>query len=505
MSPPEAPASVASAAISVALSASTTESYAVTVSDGTSTTTSNLVINLTGVNDAPTLGAVTKSVTEDTTTTFAATDFTAQYNDVESTALVSITVVTLPATGTLKLSNAAVSTGQVITAANLGNLTYEPASNDSGTKTFTVTASDGLLPSAVATVTINLAAVNDAPVATASPGNTVATVQTPVVVDSGITVTDVDSATLASATVTVSGGYQADQDVLGFSNTGAQSHGNISASFNTSTGVLTLVSAQASATLAQWQAALRAVTFSNSSNTPNVANRTISYVVNDGGLPSAAATKTFVPDYNLAPAFTKAPTPVAAMQGSSVFLNAVVSGWPTPTLQWRRNGVPIEGATRNVLAIHGVIPSDAGSYSLVASNVVQTVESGGATLTVTAAPGELFGAGLSEYGSLGDLSAQGGVARLAKQLWPVGSAEGVVQVAAAGRHSLIMTAAGKVYGMGHNFASALGIVSNAASYPTPELILDNVRQVAAAQDNSYFLRRDGTLWGVGTTQQGMLG
>ncbi|MFM8335834.1 MAG: immunoglobulin domain-containing protein, partial [Opitutaceae bacterium] len=124
---------------------------------------------------------------------------------------------------------------------------------------------------------------------------------------------------------------------------------------------------------------------------------------------------------------------------------------------------------------------------------------------VMAAPGELFGAGLSEYGSLGDLSAQGSVARLAKQLWPAGSTEGVVQVAAAGRHSLIMTSAGKVYGMGHNFASALGIVSNAASYPTPELILDNVRQVAAAQDNSYFLRRDGTLWGVGTTQQGMLG
>jgi alpha-tubulin suppressor-like RCC1 family protein len=81
----------------------------------------------------------------------------------------------------------------------------------------------------------------------------------------------------------------------------------------------------------------------------------------------------------------------------------------------------------------------------------------------------------------------------------------VIQVAAAGRHSLILTASGKVFGMGHNFVSALGIASNAASYPTPELILDNVRQVAAAQDNSYFLRRDGTLWGVGTTSEGMLG
>jgi len=497
----------AAAIKALAAGASASDVFTVTVTDGVvqSPTQAALTVNIAGANDAPVLGAITKSGTEDTTTTFAATDFTAPYSDVEGMALASITVVTLPATGTLKLGNVAVTAGQVIAAANLGTLTYEPAAHENGAKTFTVTASDGALSSAAATVTINLAAVNDAPVVTTSSGSTVATVQTPVVVDPGLSVTDIDSATLASATVTISSGFQSDQDTLGFVSAGAQSHGNISASFDSATGVLTLSSAQATATLAQWQAALRVVTFSNSSSTPNVANRTIRYVVNDGGLASAAAEKTLVPDYNLPPAFITAPAPVGASQGTTTFLRALVSGWPTPTLQWRRNGVPIQGATQSVLAIHGIIPSDAGAYDLVASNVVRTVESAAVAVTVTVTPGELFGTGLSEYGSLGDLSSQGGFTRLAKPLWPASGTQEIIQVTAAGRHSLILTASGKVFGMGHNFVSALGVSSNAASYPVPELILDNVRQVAAAQDNSYFLRRDGTLWGVGTTQQGMLG
>ena len=40
----------------------------------------------------------------------------------------------------------------------------------------------------------------------------------PVVVDSGITVTDADNANMASGTVTVGSGYTAGQDVLAFTN-----------------------------------------------------------------------------------------------------------------------------------------------------------------------------------------------------------------------------------------------------------------------------------------------
>jgi trimeric autotransporter adhesin len=146
-----------------ALSANTTESFTVTVSDGTATTTASYLVNLTAANDAPTLAAIGVNGTEDMTLTFTAANFTGACTDPESTALASITVATLPATGTLKLSGTDVTASQVIPAANLGNLTYVPAANENGAKTFTVTASDGTLSSAAATVTMTLAAVNDAP------------------------------------------------------------------------------------------------------------------------------------------------------------------------------------------------------------------------------------------------------------------------------------------------------------------------------------------------------
>jgi VCBS repeat-containing protein len=142
---------------------------------------------VTPVADAPTLAAIAVSGTEDTTLTFTAENFTGAYLDPENTALVSITVVTLPATGTLKLLNVNVTASQVIALANLPNVTYVPAADANGVKTFTVTASDGALLSAAATVSMTLAAANDAPVAsgtatlaavaedigTAAPGATV--------------------------------------------------------------------------------------------------------------------------------------------------------------------------------------------------------------------------------------------------------------------------------------------------------------------------------------------
>ncbi|MFN6049931.1 MAG: cell wall-binding protein, partial [Planctomycetia bacterium] len=117
------------------------------------------------------------------------------------------------------------------------------------------------------------------------------TASTPVVVDAGITVTDPDSSTLASATVTISSGFQTGQDVLAFVNTNSTTYGNIVGTYNSGTGLLILTSAGATATVAQWQAALRAVTYTNSMETPNTSTRTISFVVNDGTSNSNTATK----------------------------------------------------------------------------------------------------------------------------------------------------------------------------------------------------------------------
>jgi sugar lactone lactonase YvrE len=139
------------------------DTLTVSVSDGGTPVTATSTITVTPVNDAPTLAAIGVSGTEDTTLAFTAANFTGAYADAESSPLVSITVATLPATGLLKLSGTDVTASQVITLANLPNLTYVPAANEIGAKTFTVTASDGALSSAAATVTMTLTAVNDVP------------------------------------------------------------------------------------------------------------------------------------------------------------------------------------------------------------------------------------------------------------------------------------------------------------------------------------------------------
>jgi acyl dehydratase len=75
---------------------------------------------------------------------------------------------------------------------------------------------------------------------------------TPVVIDSGITVSDRDNATLTQANVVIASGYDANGDTLLFTNDGS-TMGNITGAY--SNGVLALSSAGGTATLAQWQAA----------------------------------------------------------------------------------------------------------------------------------------------------------------------------------------------------------------------------------------------------------
>ena len=143
-----------------AANASGTATVAVTAQDTGGVATSaaqTFTITVTAVIDAPTLAAIGVNGSEDTTLPFTAANFTGAYSHGDSTALVSITVATLPATGLLRLSGTNVTASQVIPAANLANLTYEPAANENGAKTFTVTASDGERKSAAQAVRLDLA------------------------------------------------------------------------------------------------------------------------------------------------------------------------------------------------------------------------------------------------------------------------------------------------------------------------------------------------------------
>ncbi|HVY22476.1 MAG TPA: Ig-like domain-containing protein [Steroidobacteraceae bacterium] len=163
------------------------------------------------------------------------------------------------------------------------------------TRTISFQADDGLNVSATATRTITVTDTNQTPILTTS-GGTAAFVEgnnvtsTPVAIDNGITVSDLDNTTLSSATVAITGNLHGSEDVLAFTNDGS-TMGNIAASYNSGTGVLTLTSSGSTATLAQWQSALRSVTYTDTSDLPNTGARTISFTVNDGTVDSAAATR----------------------------------------------------------------------------------------------------------------------------------------------------------------------------------------------------------------------
>ena len=103
-------------------------------------------------------------------------------------------------------------------------------------------------------------------------------------VDAQIKVGSMSSTTLAGATVAISANYASGQDILAFTN-----QNGITGSWNAGTGVLTL---SGTASLAKYQAALRSVTYTDTSDYPTMLPRTVSFVADDGANLSADATRT---------------------------------------------------------------------------------------------------------------------------------------------------------------------------------------------------------------------
>ena len=103
-------------------------------------------------------------------------------------------------------------------------------------------------------------------------------------VDPALSVTDIDNINLTVATIAISSGYQTGEDVLGFVNANG-----ITGSWNSTGGVLTL---SGSSSVGNYQAALRSVTYINSSDNPAETNRTLEFVVSDGVASSDTVTST---------------------------------------------------------------------------------------------------------------------------------------------------------------------------------------------------------------------
>ncbi|MEY3231955.1 MAG: hypothetical protein RL689_2044 [Planctomycetota bacterium] len=86
-----------------------------------------------------------------------------------------------------------------------------------------------------------------------------------------------------------------------------------------------------------------------------------------------------------APSPTTQPASQAICTGVSVSFTSAFSG-TTPSLQWRKDGTSIVGATGGTLTIASPTPADAGTYDCVATNACGSVTTNPATLTVQTAP-----------------------------------------------------------------------------------------------------------------------
>ncbi|MBL9208888.1 MAG: immunoglobulin domain-containing protein [Opitutaceae bacterium] len=87
-----------------------------------------------------------------------------------------------------------------------------------------------------------------------------------------------------------------------------------------------------------------------------------------------------------APAFTTQPASQTVNAGTTVTFTVAVSGSPTPTLQWRKNGSALAGQTGSSLTLANVQSADEGAYTCVATNSVSVATSATANLTVSATP-----------------------------------------------------------------------------------------------------------------------
>ncbi|MBX9675551.1 MAG: retention module-containing protein, partial [Methylotenera sp.] len=120
-----------------------------TLSDGALTDTATLNLGpVTAVNDNPDAIDDTVAATEDTPITIAVASLLANDTDVDGNPL-TVTSVQAPTNGTVTL--------------NAGNIIFTPNANYNGPATFTYTISDGQTGTDSATVTLNIATVNDAP------------------------------------------------------------------------------------------------------------------------------------------------------------------------------------------------------------------------------------------------------------------------------------------------------------------------------------------------------
>ena len=174
-----------------------TADFTYTVTDGSLTSnTATVAVTVVAVNDAPIANNDNLTATEDTAVTYTAAQLLGNDTDADG--------------NTLTIASVTSGTGGTAVLNGDGTVTFTPSANFNGTADFTYSVTDGSLTSNAATVTVSVAAVNDAPIA--NNDSLTAAEDTAVTFTAAALLgndTDVDGNTLSIASVTSGAGGSA--------------------------------------------------------------------------------------------------------------------------------------------------------------------------------------------------------------------------------------------------------------------------------------------------------
>ena len=117
---------------------------------------------------------------------------------------------------------------------------------------------------------------------------------------------------------------------------------------------------------------------------------TYSVTATDLSGPTSAAVAIVTIDPPVAPIFVIQPQPVTAVEGQSATFSVTTTGSLPQTFQWYIGTQPIAGATGTTLTLNAARTSDAGAYSVVATNATGSTPSSPALLSVSHAVAPAF-------------------------------------------------------------------------------------------------------------------
>ena len=246
-----------------------------------------------------------------------------------------------------------------------GSVTFTPVANYFGPASFTYTIDDGNGEQATASVNLTVNSVNDAPLIDlngGSSGTSYATTFTengsPVqVVDASITIGDIDSPSISSATITLNNGQVGDTLVVSGLPAGV-SVGITPASNLIVAGTIT-VEFTGITDFATYQLAMQAIRFTSNSENPDTTTRSLTITVNDGEDNSLAATTSIT-------VIAVNDAPVAGADGVFSFDEDTLFAVPASTLL--ANDSDAEGDAIAVVSVQGAVN---GTVVLGGDNVIR--------------------------------------------------------------------------------------------------------------------------------------